>query len=126
MRAHVGLHILRNELVGSNICGFCGRDICTNKCKTRSKKRGIPIYTFDQSDCEYFYAFGRSKSFNKCSNICTNRFDQCLVDGCITEIWKYNFQEHVQEKHPGVDPDLYSAFKITEAEKKFLLNKKKI
>ena len=125
MRAHVGIHILRNDLLGPNVCGFCGRDTCANKCKSNSKKGGIPVFTFDKSDCEYFFAIGRSKVFNKRSNICSNRFDQCPVHGCITEIWKYNFQDHIQEKHPGVEANEYPLFTIAEEERQFLLNKKK-
>ena len=125
MRAHIAIHILHKDLVGSDICGFCGRDTCTNKCKTKSKKGGIPIFTFDQTDCIYFFDYGRSKVFNKRSNICTNRFDQCPVDGCITEIWKYNFSEHLIEKHPDVDAASHPTWNISALEKKFLLGMKK-
>ena len=82
------------------------------------------MFTFDDSDCIYFFDYGRSKKFNKRSNTCTNRFDRCSVDGCISEIWKYNFRDHVLEKHPEVDPDTYPVMKIEEAEKNFLLKKR--
>ena len=82
------------------------------------------MFTFDRSDCDYVYAYGRSKNFNKRSNICTNRFVQCPVDGCITEIWKYNFENHVLEKHPDADAAQYEVMKISEAEKTYLLSKK--
>ena len=125
MRAHVGVHILSKDVVGSNICGFCGRGTCMTKCKNKSKKGGIPIYTLDETDCAYFFAYGRSKVFNKRTNICTNRFDQCPIKGCFSEIWKYNFKSHLQEKHPHEDPDDYTEWRITGAEMNFLLSQKK-
>ena len=124
LRAHVGAHILTLDLSGSNVCGFCGLDTCASKCKSNSKKGGVPVYTFDKTDCRSFFAYGRSKVFNRRSNTCTNRFDKCPVDGCITEIWKYNFKDHCLEKHPDVDPDSYAVMKIDQAEKDFLLNQK--
>ena len=39
MRLHVATHILKKELVGSNICGFCGTDTCVITMKKTLKKR---------------------------------------------------------------------------------------
>ena len=54
-----------------------------------------------------------------------NRFDQCPIKGCFSEIWKYNFKSHLQEKHPHEDPDDYTEWRITGAEMNFLLSQKK-
>ena len=43
MRFHIGRHILRNEIVGLNICGFCGRHLLNNS-EENIKKRFKTIF----------------------------------------------------------------------------------
>ena len=93
-----------------------------------SKKDSEPVYTLDTSDCEYFYAYGRSKKFTKRSNHCTNRFTRCPVYGCISDIWKNNFENHLLVKHPDLIIDegfeQFPEMKICEEEKNFVVLKK--
>ena len=44
MRAHIAVHILRQELLSPNTCGFCGRDTCTITLKVTSRKGTKRIY----------------------------------------------------------------------------------
>ena len=43
MRLHVGKHILKKEITGINICGFCGDDSCENtlNISSRGKKKSL-------------------------------------------------------------------------------------
>ena len=65
MRCHVGTHILKEELSGINICGFCGRDICSITLKKTSKKCSKLFFGIDKWDCDYFYKYGKAKKFKK-------------------------------------------------------------
>jgi hypothetical protein len=120
MRMHIGVHILKNDIIGNNICGFCGRvDTCEVTMKASSKKGPKKIYTIEESDCHYTYTYGRSKKFNKKTNPCTNRVERCPIESCLSNVWNYNFLEHLEDKHVGVEcPE---ELKISEAEKKHLL-----
>lgn len=103
MRAHVGGHIQRKRLNGSNICGFCGRSVCTTKLVVSSHKMGVNYYKIQDCDCPHFSEYGRAKKFNKKTNPCTNRIDRCPIDGCLTDVWTYNFECHFNEKHGDAD-----------------------
>ena len=118
MRCHVGKHILRNEIVGINICGFCGRDTCSIIMKQTSKKGSKKIFGIESCDCEYFFSYGRSKKFNKKTNKCTNRIDRCPMKGCLSNVWLYCFPIHFDEKHK--DEEFPVEMLITEEEKRFL------
>ena len=43
MRCHVGTHIVKEELSGINICGFCGRDVCSITLK-KTPKKGYKLF----------------------------------------------------------------------------------
>ena len=101
MRCHVGKHILKNEIFGVNICGFCGRDTCSVIMKKTSKKGSRQFFGIESCDCEYFFAYSRSKKFSKRTNPCTNRIDRCPIKGCLSNVWSYSFQIHFDEKHNG-------------------------
>ena len=121
MRAHIAVHILRQELLSPNTCGFCGRDICTITLKVTSRKGTKRIYSIDNWDCDYFFEYGRSKKFSKRSNHCTNHIDRCPIAGCLTNVWKYNFIGHLKEKHPNIEESEFSDIMVSEEEKKYLL-----
>ena len=110
MRCHVGSHILHNEIGTSRTCGFCGKESCDVKMKT-SKKQGKPFYTLEDTDCPYFYDYGRVKVFKKKSNPCTNRVVGCCIKECKSMVWTYNMGKHYIEKHDGDDvpTDLFTA-----------------
>ena len=120
MRCHLAKHILKGELMGSKICGFFGRDICTITLRETSKKASQHFFKIDQYDCSYFFEYGRAKKFNKKTNPCTNRIDRCCMAGCFSNVWTYNFEEHFKERHPVEVFPVNMA--ITEAEKKYILN----
>ena len=121
LRNHVAIHILKHEIVGSNICGFCGRvDSCVVTLKASSKKGATHIYTLDNTDCVHKFAYSRSRKFNKKTNQCTNRVGRCPIDNCLSNVWKYNFETHFEEKHGGIGeyPDEWN---ISAQEKAYLL-----
>ena len=94
MLCHVGKHILKEDVKGPNVCGFCGRDVCVVTLKKTSKKSGKQYYGIDQCDCEYYHMYGRAKKFNKSNNPCTNRILRCPVTKCLSNVWIYNYQQH--------------------------------
>lgn len=102
MRAHVGGHILREEITGPNICGFCGRDVCSIELKASSKKGAIKFFKISRQDCPYFFDYGRKSACSK-KNPCTNRVICYEIDGCISTVWTYNIQADYTEKHPDIN-----------------------
>ena len=62
MRCKVGSHILKEELCGMNICGFCGRDVHNITLKITSKKGAKLLYGIDKWDCDYFFKYGKAKN----------------------------------------------------------------
>ena len=38
MRKHIGIHMTKKHITGSNISGFCGRNVCTTTLTTSSKR----------------------------------------------------------------------------------------
>ena len=118
MRCHIGTHILRNEIDGPNICGFCGRDTCSIIMKKTSKKGPKQFFGIESCDCEYFFIYSRSKKFNKKTNPCTNHIERCPMKGCFSNVWIYNYAIHFDEKHNG---EMFPAeMVIAEEEKKWL------
>ena len=89
--------------------------------KATSRKGTKRIYSIDKWDCDYFFAYGRSKKFNKRSNQCTNHIDRCPIVGCLTNVWKYNLIGHLKEKHPNIEENEFSDMMISEEEKQYLL-----
>ena len=102
MRAHIGGHILRGEVEGSNVCGFCGRDICTIELQATSKKGSNKFFRIGKQDCAYFFHYGRKASSSK-RNPCTNRVINCPLGNRTSTIWTYNAKFHYNVKHPGVE-----------------------
>ena len=43
MRMHVGLHILKGDVAGPNVCGFCSRSTCQSTLVQSSKKKHSTI-----------------------------------------------------------------------------------
>ena len=118
MRCHIGTHILRNELDGPNICGFCGRDTCSIIMKKTSKKGAKQFFGIESCDCDYYFDYGRSKKINKKTNPCTNHIERCPMKGCFSNVWIYNYAIHFDEKHNG---EMFPAeMVIAEEEKKLL------
>ena len=99
MRCHVGTYILKEELCGMNICGFCGRDVCNITLKKTSKKGAKLFYGIDKWDCDYFFKYGKAKKINKKSNPSTNRIERCPIKDCLANVWLYNYQHHYEAKH---------------------------
>ena len=65
MRAHIGGHILREEVAGLNICGFCGRDVCSIELQASSKKGTTKFFKINRQDCPYFFDYGRKAASSK-------------------------------------------------------------
>ena len=53
MRQHVGKHILVGNMEGQNLCGFCGRETCSNEFLKKSWKSKEAFYEI-KSNCPYF------------------------------------------------------------------------
>ena len=88
-----------------------------------SHGKGRSYYKISEYDCDYFYEYGIAKKFHKKRNPCTNIFVRCEVPGCLTDVWKYNYKKHFQEKHQGDENvDFPDSMIITEEEKKFILS----
>ncbi|KAJ7620823.1 hypothetical protein DFH06DRAFT_942933, partial [Mycena polygramma] len=100
-QSHVGEHVIKalrrvqDPSVKSAIscpypCGTCGKD-----CKT-----GIKGGKAD-SDCPSAYPFLISAAKKYSSNRpCTNVPIYCAMADCKEVHWKYNFQRHLEERHP--------------------------
>ena len=112
MRAHVGKHILRKDISGPNICGYCGRG-CNTVLEKTHKKRGEWFYR-PKSVCPYFMKLRRVPQVSSRINPCTNYIQHCSV--CGTCIWKYNLTLHFQEAHQELQ-----APKLCEKEVKFMM-----
>ncbi|KIY61420.1 hypothetical protein CYLTODRAFT_495267 [Cylindrobasidium torrendii FP15055 ss-10] len=106
---HIGGHLLRaqrgverNDLIGLEPCGFCGRDVgCQTKIEFR---RGhAPQIT---SDCPFRYTtlrYSHAREYRdstKCTNIpllCA----LCQKHSLQTTVWKYNALYHILSAHNG-------------------------
>ena len=99
MRKHVGVHIHKGTLSGCNICGFCGRDVCTNTL-VASAKNSSKQYFRISTNCKYDSFIQRKPVFSR-RNVCTNHLVQCSV--CKAAIWTYNAKSHYEAVHEGVE-----------------------
>ena len=120
MRLHVAKHILDGGLSGPKTCGFCGQQTCEIKLKNSSRGKGKTFFKISEWDCPYYFQYGAAKKFNKRNNPCTNIIQRCPISGCLTDVWKYNFQAHFQEKHDG--EEYPENMVVCPAEKKFVLS----
>ena len=121
MRLHVGMHILKEDIVDINTCGFCGRNVCSVKLKG-TRGRSQMFYKIQDCDCPFYYDYGKTKKFNKKSNPCTNRFLPCPIEGCLSEVWMYNFRQHFEVKHSDMDEESFpEVMKISEQEEDCVL-----
>ncbi|KAJ7926528.1 hypothetical protein B0H13DRAFT_1599480, partial [Mycena leptocephala] len=124
-QTHVGHHVL-NALCGVSDflilrqvsdaypCGFCGGPTNDGACKVQIKG-GKAI-----SECPSAYPFmvSAASKFRE-SRPCTNVPIACPLN-CNETHWKYNFQKHLQERHPSweliVSPAFVSSIQISRAE----------
>ncbi|KAK7005923.1 hypothetical protein R3P38DRAFT_3283060 [Favolaschia claudopus] len=103
---HVGQHIrkaLRNihdesakyPVSADYPCGTCGRSINDNLCQIRIKSKKL------DSDCPSAYPFLiKAAAKSSKSRPCTNIPIQCPFN-CDQIHWKYNFPQHLKERHPS-------------------------
>ena len=61
MRVHVGKHILKKDVTGVNVCGFCGQSSCSNNLKRSSVKKNQTFFKV-QSNCAYFIEWKKTPS----------------------------------------------------------------
>ena len=107
MRVHVSAHIVRGDISGHDLCGFCGKEGCKNEVAV-THKSSQKMYKISKSDCAYYFDNGRKKAFGK-NNRSTNRLMACKVTGCSSAVWVYNLPKHYEVKHPDLDvPDTIS------------------
>ncbi|KAJ3827679.1 hypothetical protein F5880DRAFT_1440754, partial [Lentinula raphanica] len=118
MRTHVGSHILLMlrsssendqglEVMGSNPCGWCGRDSSVGGCWTRlvldPKGKKQPR---TESNCDYHYGgmrYSAAAAFST-SSPCTNMPLHCQICAKILRgeqrtFWKYNAMYHMLSEH---------------------------
>ncbi len=116
MRVHIAHHIVKNDIAGHDLCGFCGREGCKITTKVTSRKSDKKYFKIVGWDCPYFYDYGQKKTFSK-NNRTSNHLVFCQVKNCDSIIWAFNTREHQEKKHPGVDcPD----YIISDKELKYL------
>ncbi|KAJ6608039.1 hypothetical protein B0H10DRAFT_1955781 [Mycena sp. CBHHK59/15] len=130
VQTHMGQHIrkdLRNvpeESVKCPICstvvakaypcGTCGRSMNDGVCQVRIKSGKV------DSDCLSAYAFciSSASAFRE-TRPCTNVPLQCPLN-CEQMHWKYNFPQHLEERHPSwrslVSPKFIEQITVTRAE----------
>ncbi|KAJ7830826.1 hypothetical protein B0H13DRAFT_1553994, partial [Mycena leptocephala] len=99
-------------------CGTCGGPTIDGGCTTGIKNGKL------DSNCPLTYAFmisaaGQFRDKRPCTNIpikCPLDCDQCH--------WKYNFQQHLQDRHPQwrliLSKDFLSTIQISSAEQEAL------
>ena len=96
MRAHVGQHILLND-VKSDACGWCGGSCYTFLDET-SKKKGQKYYK-PKSKCLFFWPCVSTPMESTKNKPCTNYMRHCPV--CTECVWSYNMENHFGERHPS-------------------------
>ncbi|KAJ3769635.1 hypothetical protein FB446DRAFT_626249, partial [Lentinula raphanica] len=118
MRTHVGSHILlmlrgsseneqNKQIIGSNPCGWCGRDSSVGGCWTRlvldPKGKKQPR---TESNCDYHYRNMRysAAAVFSVSSPCTNVPLHCRLcteslSGEQRTFWKYNAMHHLLSEH---------------------------
>lgn len=99
MRRHVGVHIQKGTLSGYNICGFCGRDICSNTLTAGSKNSSKQFLRIS-TNCKYDSFIQRKPVFST-RHQCSNHLVPCPV--CKAAIWTYNAKCHFEALHPDVE-----------------------
>ncbi|KAJ7822223.1 hypothetical protein B0H13DRAFT_1659783 [Mycena leptocephala] len=128
-QAHVGEHILKSicqvqdPSVKSPVskeypCGTCAGPTVNGGCKTGVKSGKL------ESDCPLTYPFMISAAGQfRATRPCTNIPIKCPLD-CDQFHWKYNFQQHLQERHPQwreiLSPSFLSTIQVSPAEQEAL------
>lgn len=87
MRQHVGKHILVGNVEGQNLCGFCGRETCSNEFFKKSWKSKEAFYEI-KSNCPYFVKMKKSDKNHSRRNPCSNNLILCQI--CKASVGKYN------------------------------------
>ncbi|KAF8205853.1 hypothetical protein K438DRAFT_1756600 [Mycena galopus ATCC 62051] len=128
-QVHIGQHILKSMCgvpdpsVKSGIskeypCGTCAGPTVDGGCKAGIKNGKL------NSDCPLRYPFmvSAAKQFRD-TRPCTNVLIKCPLD-CEQFHWKYNFHQHLQERHPQwseiLSQDFLSTIQIGSAEQEAL------
>ena len=117
MRQHVGVHIINENISGTNLCGFCGQDLCENVLVKSSAKRSQIFFKL-QSNCPFFVEWKKTPAFST-RNHCSNHLIICEI--CKSSVWTYNGTNHYKERHPDVDCPIF----ITDSEVKKMKSKLK-
>ncbi|KAJ7761933.1 hypothetical protein DFH07DRAFT_867598 [Mycena maculata] len=120
-QTHVGHHILKafcgvvdesaKSVSVSYPCGLCGGPTSDGACNIRIKGGKA------DSDCPSAYPFliSAASQFRE-SRPCTNVPVACPLN-CNETHWKYNFQQHLQERHPTweqiISPNFFSQIQVT-------------
>lgn len=99
MRAHVGKHILFDNLEYRYPCGYCGREGCTVKLLYRDKRKRHS-YTPPDS-CSYHPGQIRKSTKPSKRVPCLNYVMHCPK--CKVDVWSYNLKHHYQDFHPNVE-----------------------
>ncbi|KAK6980798.1 hypothetical protein R3P38DRAFT_2579460, partial [Favolaschia claudopus] len=106
IQTHMGEHIrkslrevpedgIKYPVAKSYPCGTCGRSMDDGACPVRIKSAKC------DSDCPSSYAFQiRAASTFRDTRPCTNVPISCPFD-CQQTHWKYNFPQHLKERHPS-------------------------
>lgn len=95
MRVHVGKHILEKQIDTDHedlIYGFWGK----NK----------DFYGKIDSECSFYYDYGKIGNKPSRNNQCTNRLLHCNVQECKKVIWSYNMTPHFTIHHPDRECDV--------------------
>ena len=87
--------------------------------KVSSKKAGKQFNKIDQTDCSYYFDYGKAKKFNKKKNPCTKRILRCPMEKCLSNVWLYNLASHYEEKHSQNEVLIPDDFEIDPKEIKF-------
>ncbi|KAJ7022129.1 hypothetical protein C8F04DRAFT_1402565 [Mycena alexandri] len=129
-QTHVGQHILKS-ICGVNDpsvklpvskaypCGTCGGPTINGGCTTGVKNGKL------DSNCPLTYSFmiSAAAQFRE-KRPCTNIPIKCPLADCHQFHWKYNFQQHLQDRHPQwraiLSKDFLSTIQISSAEREAL------
>ena len=114
MRTHIGLHIIQGDIETQNkdiICGFCGMKCSSILVKTSRGKSKV-YYGKIESDCCYYFDYGKLSAKPSRNNPCTNRLVHCSVNECKQVVWSYNMEAHFESKNVDAPSDIV----ITQAE----------
>ncbi|KAJ6603056.1 hypothetical protein B0H10DRAFT_2079922, partial [Mycena sp. CBHHK59/15] len=129
-QTHVGQHILKSvcgvedpsvkvPVSKPYPCGACGGPTLNGGCTTGIKNGKL------DSNCPLTYAFmiSAASQFRE-TRPCTNVPIKCPAADCDQFHWKYNFQQHLEDRHPQwrliLSHDFLSAIQISSAEQQAL------